>query len=223
MTGDTALDLDRRDRGQLQHLVRPGRARDRRRAARRRGRRELGFGAPHPVRPADGGVSQVTNGDGSAPGGFADDVELASASFGQGETFVTPLQMALVAVDRRERRRADEAPRRLGADGRRPGRADDRPRGAGAACSTRRGRAGDPGGDAGGGRGRHRPPVHGRRQGPGRADGRQVRHGGAGRAAASRTRGSSASRRSRTRRSRSPCSSSAAAAEASARRPSRAT
>jgi penicillin-binding protein A len=42
-------------------------------------------------------VSQVTAGDGNAPGGFKDDVELASASFGQGRTFVTPLQMALVA------------------------------------------------------------------------------------------------------------------------------
>ena len=39
----------------------------------------------------------MTDGDGPAPGGFSDDVELASASFGQGETFVTPLQMALVA------------------------------------------------------------------------------------------------------------------------------
>jgi peptidoglycan glycosyltransferase len=43
-------------------------------------------------------VSQVTNGDGNAPGGFADDVELANASYGQAETFVTPLQMALVAA-----------------------------------------------------------------------------------------------------------------------------
>ena len=32
-----------------------------------------------------------------APGGFQDDVELANAAYGQGETFVTPLQMALVA------------------------------------------------------------------------------------------------------------------------------
>jgi peptidoglycan glycosyltransferase len=39
----------------------------------------------------------VTNGDGSQPGGFTDDVELANASYGQAETFVTPLQMALVA------------------------------------------------------------------------------------------------------------------------------
>jgi peptidoglycan glycosyltransferase len=43
-------------------------------------------------------VSQVTSGDGSAPGGFADDVELANAAYGQAETFVTPLQMALVAA-----------------------------------------------------------------------------------------------------------------------------
>jgi peptidoglycan glycosyltransferase len=43
-------------------------------------------------------VSQVTNGGGSQPGGFVDDVELANASYGQAETFVTPLQMALVAA-----------------------------------------------------------------------------------------------------------------------------
>jgi peptidoglycan glycosyltransferase len=43
-------------------------------------------------------VSQVTNGDGREPGGFLDDVELANASYGQAETFVTPLQMALVAA-----------------------------------------------------------------------------------------------------------------------------
>ena len=41
--------------------------------------------------------SQVTNGDGSDPGGFSDRVELANASYGQAETLVTPLQMALVA------------------------------------------------------------------------------------------------------------------------------
>lgn len=42
-------------------------------------------------------VSQVTDGSGSDPGGFVDDVELANAAYGQAETFVTPLQMALVA------------------------------------------------------------------------------------------------------------------------------
>ena len=42
--------------------------------------------------------SQVTNGNGSGPGGFVDDVELANASYGQAETFVTPFQMALVAA-----------------------------------------------------------------------------------------------------------------------------
>jgi peptidoglycan glycosyltransferase len=42
--------------------------------------------------------SRVTNGDGSAPGGFSDETELANASYGQAETVVTPLQMALVAA-----------------------------------------------------------------------------------------------------------------------------
>lgn len=43
-------------------------------------------------------ASQVTNGGGSAPGGFADQTELANASYGQAQTQVTPLQMALVAA-----------------------------------------------------------------------------------------------------------------------------
>ncbi|HET7828923.1 MAG TPA: penicillin-binding transpeptidase domain-containing protein, partial [Candidatus Limnocylindrales bacterium] len=60
------------------------------------GAAEMGFGAQLPF-DLPTAVSRVTNGDGNAPGGFADDVELASASFGQGEAFVTPLQMALVA------------------------------------------------------------------------------------------------------------------------------
>jgi peptidoglycan glycosyltransferase len=58
---------------------------------------EMGFGSPIPF-DLPTAVSQVTGGGGNAPGGFADDAELASASFGQGETFVTPLQMALVAA-----------------------------------------------------------------------------------------------------------------------------
>jgi peptidoglycan glycosyltransferase len=57
---------------------------------------DLGFGAPIPF-DLPTAVSSVTSGDGSQPGGFTDDAELASAAFGQGETFVTPLQMALVA------------------------------------------------------------------------------------------------------------------------------
>jgi peptidoglycan glycosyltransferase len=57
----------------------------------------LGFDAPLPF-DLPTAVSQVTNGDGSAPGGFVDDVELANASYGQAETFVTPFQMALVAA-----------------------------------------------------------------------------------------------------------------------------
>ena len=55
---------------------------------------QLGFGAALPF-DLPTAVSQVTGGDGPAPGGFLDDVELANAAFGQGETFVTPLQMAL--------------------------------------------------------------------------------------------------------------------------------
>ncbi len=43
-------------------------------------------------------ASQVTGGGGSFGGGFADDVELANAAYGQAETLVTPLQMALVAA-----------------------------------------------------------------------------------------------------------------------------
>jgi peptidoglycan glycosyltransferase len=56
----------------------------------------LGFGMPLPFELPTA-ISQVTNGSGDAPGGFVDDVELANAAYGQGETFVTPLQMALVA------------------------------------------------------------------------------------------------------------------------------
>jgi peptidoglycan glycosyltransferase len=58
---------------------------------------KLGFGATIPF-DLPTAISRVTSGDGGAPGGFKDDAELASASFGQGETFVTPLQMALVAA-----------------------------------------------------------------------------------------------------------------------------
>jgi peptidoglycan glycosyltransferase len=57
---------------------------------------ELGFGAPIPF-DLPTAVSRVTTGDGPTPGGFEGETELASAAFGQGETFVTPLQMALVA------------------------------------------------------------------------------------------------------------------------------
>jgi peptidoglycan glycosyltransferase len=56
----------------------------------------MGFGSALPF-DLPTAVSQVTNGDGKQPGGFTDDVELANAAYGQAETFVTPLQMALVA------------------------------------------------------------------------------------------------------------------------------
>ena len=57
----------------------------------------MGFGAPIPF-DLPTAISQVTNGRGNDPGGFVDDVELANAAYGQAETFVTPLQMALVAA-----------------------------------------------------------------------------------------------------------------------------
>jgi peptidoglycan glycosyltransferase len=56
-----------------------------------------GFGAALPFDlPTE--VSQVTNGGGALPGGFADRVELANAAYGQAEVLATPLQMALVAA-----------------------------------------------------------------------------------------------------------------------------
>lgn len=58
--------------------------------------RRLGFGAPLPF-DLPTAPSQVTGGSGPN-GGFRDAVELASAAYGQGETFVTPLQMGLVAA-----------------------------------------------------------------------------------------------------------------------------
>lgn len=57
----------------------------------------LGFGEPIPF-DLPTAVSQVTNGGGSLGGGFKSRVELANAAYGQGETLVTPLQMALVAA-----------------------------------------------------------------------------------------------------------------------------
>lgn len=58
---------------------------------------KVGFGAPIPF-DVPTATSQVTNGGGDYGGGFKDDVELANAAFGQGETLATPLQMALVAA-----------------------------------------------------------------------------------------------------------------------------
>ena len=57
----------------------------------------LGFGAPLPF-DLPTAVSQVTGGGGDFGGGFSDSVELANAAYGQAETLVTPLQMALVAA-----------------------------------------------------------------------------------------------------------------------------
>ncbi|MEA2632032.1 MAG: penicillin-binding protein, partial [Chloroflexota bacterium] len=56
----------------------------------------MGFGSALPF-DLPTAVSQVTGGGGTKPGGFKDAVELANAAYGQAETVVTPLQMALVA------------------------------------------------------------------------------------------------------------------------------
>ncbi len=57
----------------------------------------LGFGSALPF-DLETEPSQVTNGGGPLGGGFSDRVELANAAYGQAETLVTPLQMALVAA-----------------------------------------------------------------------------------------------------------------------------
>ncbi|MBI3746899.1 MAG: penicillin-binding protein 2 [Chloroflexi bacterium] len=57
---------------------------------------KLGFGEPIPF-DLPTASSQVTGGGGSFGGGFSDAVELANAAYGQAETVVTPLEMALVA------------------------------------------------------------------------------------------------------------------------------
>jgi peptidoglycan glycosyltransferase len=57
----------------------------------------MGFGAKIPF-DLPTAASQVTNGGGGTPGGFQDETELANASYGQAQTLVTPLQMALVAA-----------------------------------------------------------------------------------------------------------------------------
>jgi peptidoglycan glycosyltransferase len=58
---------------------------------------KYGFGGPIPF-DLPTATSQVTGGGGSIGGGFTDRVELANAAYGQAETLVTPLQMALVAA-----------------------------------------------------------------------------------------------------------------------------
>ncbi len=57
----------------------------------------LGFGQPLPF-DLPTATSQMTDGDGDDAGGFADLVELANAAYGQAETLVTPIQMALVSA-----------------------------------------------------------------------------------------------------------------------------
>ena len=116
---------------------------------------------------------------GRQPGGFKDDVELANAAYGQAETFVTPLQMALVAATV-----ANDGelmrPRLVTAmTGQRSGTQGDRSAVDGPGHLAGR-RPGDHDRDGPGRRGTARTAVHGRRQGPGRDHGRQVGHGRAG-------------------------------------------
>ena len=58
---------------------------------------QLGFGETIPF-DLPVSRSQITNGGGNFGAGFKDAVELANAAYGQGETVVTPFQMALVAA-----------------------------------------------------------------------------------------------------------------------------
>ena len=178
----------------------------------------LGFGAPIPF-DLPTAASQVTNGRGDDPGGFVDDVELANAAYGQGETFVTPLQMALVAATV-----ANDGvlmkPRLVTALEGKRGTREIGPEELGRVISPDDAQAIQRG-DAAGGRRRPRPAVHERREGPGHPDGRQVRHGRArwdGRAAlvVHRLR---AGRTSRGSRSPSSWSTPAAAAQSPARSP----
>ena len=135
----------------------------------------LGFGEPIPF---DLGTasSQVTNGGGSFGGGFADRVELANAAYGQGETLVTPLQMALVAATIANHGELMR-PHLVLAGDRQVRHYHDRPDDARARRDSGH-RGPDRQRDAARGQRRPRPRVHRRgvRQGPCRC--RQVRHGG---------------------------------------------
>ena len=94
-TGDTALDLIQATEVSCNiYFAHVGLATGA--AALRDWARRLGFEAPIPF-DLPTAASQVTAGGGPLDG-FADDVELANAAYGQGTTAVTPLQMALVAA-----------------------------------------------------------------------------------------------------------------------------
>ena len=193
---------------------------DRRRGSWSNGPRDSGFGKPIPF-DLPTAVSQVTNGGGSFGGGFKDEVELANAAYGQAETLVTPLQMALVAATIANGGVRDAAAaRRTRITSAKTGTTEIQPMVLSSVLPANLA-ADDLAGDAAGRRRPVRRALHDRRRGAGHSDGRQVRHGAA-RAPASRTPGSSASRRRTTRRSRSRSWSSTAVEAAPARRPWRA-
>ena len=134
----------------------------------------LGFGSPIPF-DLPTAASQVTDGSGSAPGGFVDDVELANAAYGQAETFVTPLQMALVAstvANGGELMRPRLVTAMSGKGGTRQIGAQTL-----AHVIDAGGCGGHQPGDGRGRGGRPGPAVHHRREGAGRHDRGQVGHG----------------------------------------------
>ena len=121
---------DGRDRGQLQHLVRARRPADRRRPARGRGREARVRGAA-PVRPADGDQPR-DDGRRQRAGRLRRRRRAGDRVVRPGRDLRDAAPDGARGVDGRQRRRADAAPPRDGADRRRARRAHDRPRGRGA-------------------------------------------------------------------------------------------
>ena len=152
----------------------------------------MGFGAALPF-DLETGASQVTNGEGQQPGGFGDRVELANAAYGQGQTLVTPLQMAMVAATI-----ANDGtllrPHLVRSATGKAGTTTINPEVMEQVVAPGR-RVGDRLGDAPRGERRHRADLHRRRGAPERRGRRQVRDGRARPGDARPTRGSSASRR----------------------------
>ena len=101
------------DRGQLQHLVRAGRARDRRRPAGQRSRKARVRGVD-PVRPADGDQPRDV-GRRTGPGRLHRRRRAGIGLLRAGGDIRDAPPDGARGVDRGQRRRADEAPRRDGA------------------------------------------------------------------------------------------------------------
>ena len=92
------FDLDARDRGGRRNIwYALDRAADRRRRPRRRSRRGWASARRSPF-DLPTAASQVTNGGGTRPAASPTTSSSRTPSYGQAETLVTPLQMALVAA-----------------------------------------------------------------------------------------------------------------------------